>query len=56
MTTTKERKKISRLKREIEELELLAYKHDMDESFSIAGDKLNSRYKNKVKELKMLSK
>ncbi len=50
----KDRKKIARLERELNELAELAYKHDLDEDFMVAGEKLNSRYENKYNELKIL--
>ena len=52
--TAKIRKKIARLKREMQDMERIASKHDFDEDFATAGEKLNSRYENKHNELKRL--
>lgn len=54
--TPKDRKRLARLKREMEEMETLAYKHDLDESWAVAGEKLNTRYWQKANEVKRLSK
>lgn len=54
--SAKNRKKIARLKRELQDMERIAFKHDLDEDFQIAGEKLNSRFENKFNELKKLLK
>lgn len=55
--TTKEYKRLIRLKRELKEMEEWAYKYDMDESKSVAGERLNTRYQIAVKEAtKLLEK
>lgn len=53
--TPKERKRLARLKHELRKLNAVACKHDLQESFAAAGDKLNSRWFNKSKEIERLT-
>lgn len=52
--TPRERKRLARLKREVEELNDLGYKHDGDDGWGVAGERLNSRWYNKRKEIERL--
>lgn len=54
--TPKERKRLARLRRELTEMDALAYKHDLDEDWAVAGDRLNSRYEQTSKEVNRLAK
>ncbi len=53
--SVRNRKRLARLKRQIKEIEEMGYKHDLDESWFIAGERNNNRYSAAVKEVNELN-
>jgi len=52
----KDRKRLARLRREVAEMDAAGYKHDGDESWVVAGERLNNRYFNAINQIKRLTK
>lgn len=52
----KDRKRLARLKCEMRKMNDWAYKHDLDESRALAGERLNTRYEAAANEVKRLEK
>lgn len=55
-SAVKNRKRLARLKREMQEMEQQAYKYDLDERRLARGERISSRYENHKKEVAKLRK